>query len=55
MTYETRAACHVVIKKIRPEVGMRLLSGYRSFGGATFWIITEAGRQVTTLLVPEDY
>ena len=33
----------------------RLLSSYRSSGGATFWIITEADRSVTTLLMPEDY
>jgi len=35
--------------------GRRLLSSYRSGGGATFWIISEASRAVTTLLMPEDY
>ena len=35
--------------------GMRLLSSYRSEGGTTFWIITEAGRSATTLLLPDDY
>ncbi len=35
--------------------GRRLLSSYRSAGGVTFWIITEATREATTLLMPEDY
>ncbi|WP_422931708.1 hypothetical protein [Singulisphaera sp. PoT] len=34
--------------------GFRLLSVYRS-GGTRFWIITEADRSVTTVLMPEDY
>jgi hypothetical protein len=34
--------------------GDRLLSVYRS-GGKRFWIITEADRSVTTVLMPEDY
>ena len=33
----------------------RLLSSYRSTGGVTFWIITEADRSATTLLLPDDY
>lgn len=35
--------------------GMRLLSSYRSTSGAKFWIITEADRSATTLLLPDDY
>ena len=35
--------------------GRRLLSSYRSAGGVTFWIITESNREVTTLLMPDDY
>jgi hypothetical protein len=35
--------------------GMRLLSSYRSEGGTTFWIITEANRDATTLLLPDEY
>ena len=35
--------------------GLRLLSSYRSGGGVTFWIITEADRSATTLLMPDDY
>lgn len=34
--------------------GFRLLSVYRS-GESKFWIITEADRSVTTVLMPEDY
>ncbi len=34
--------------------GFRLLSAYRS-GELRFWIITEADRSVTTVLLPEDY
>ena len=35
--------------------GTRLLSAYRSSKGIRFWIITEADRSVTTILLPEDY
>lgn len=35
--------------------GYRLLSVYRSASGLKFWIITEADRSVTTVLMPEDY
>jgi hypothetical protein len=34
--------------------GFRLLSVYRS-GEKNFWVITEADRSVTTVLMPEDY
>jgi len=37
------------------RTGLRLLSSYRSTGGVTFWIITEADRSATTLLLPDDY
>jgi hypothetical protein len=37
------------------QAGTRLLSSYRSNGGVTFWIITEAGRHATTILMPDDY
>lgn len=33
----------------------RLLSVYKDGTGETFWIITEADRSVTTILMPEDY
>jgi hypothetical protein len=35
--------------------GERLLSAYRSANGTTFWVITEADRSVTTVLLPDDY
>jgi hypothetical protein len=35
--------------------GMRLLSSYRINAQDKLWIITEADRSVTTLLLPEDY
>ena len=35
--------------------GFRLLSVYRSAAGVKFWLITEADRSVTTILMPEDY
>jgi hypothetical protein len=35
--------------------GGRLLSVYRTPEGVKFWIITEADRSVTTVLLPEDY
>jgi hypothetical protein len=34
--------------------GTRILSPYPAKGGR-FWILTEADRSVTTLLIPEDY
>ncbi|GHU54865.1 hypothetical protein AGMMS49975_15850 [Clostridia bacterium] len=33
----------------------RILSVYRDHKGARFWIITEADRSATTVLLPEDY
>jgi hypothetical protein len=35
--------------------GLRLLSVYHSARGLKFWVITEANRSVTTVLMPEDY
>ena len=36
--------------------GVRLLSSYRTGAGdAKLWVITEADRSVTTLLLPEEY
>ena len=37
------------------RLGMRLLSAYTASNGVKFWIITEADRSVTTVLLPEDY
>ena len=35
--------------------GYRLLSAYRLTDGTKIWIITEADRSATTVLLPEDY
>jgi len=35
--------------------GSRLLSVYYTSSGTRFWIITEADRSATTVLLPEEY
>ena len=35
--------------------GFRLLSSYKLRNGTKLWIITEADRSATTLLLPEEY
>jgi hypothetical protein len=35
--------------------GGRLFSAYRAGDGTKFWVITEADRSVTTVLLPLDY
>ena len=35
--------------------GARLLSVYHAANGTKFWIITEADRSATTVLLPDDY
>lgn len=35
--------------------GDRMFSVYHTDSGVKFWIITEADRSVTTVLLPEDY
>ena len=35
--------------------GTRLLSAYRAENGARFWVITEADRSTTTVLLPDEY
>ena len=37
------------------EHGGRILSAYGSTNGIRFWIITEADRSATTVLLPDDY
>ena len=37
------------------KVGARLLSAYHTDSGRKFWIITEADRSATTVLLPEEY
>jgi len=35
--------------------GLRLWSVYRAVNGTKFWLITEADRSATTVLLPEEY
>jgi len=35
--------------------GMRIFSSYHTPAGVKFWIITEADRSLTTILLPEEY
>ena len=35
--------------------GFRLLSSYRTNADAKIWVITEADRSVTTVLLPDEY
>ncbi|MCA9432082.1 MAG: hypothetical protein KC940_16335 [Candidatus Omnitrophica bacterium] len=35
--------------------GFRILSSYESRSGTNFWIITEADRSATTILLPSEY
>jgi len=37
------------------QEGFRLLSVYHSAKGVKFWIITEADRSASTVLMPDDY
>jgi hypothetical protein len=35
--------------------GFRILSAYRTMRDVRLWVITEADRSATTLLLPEEY
>jgi hypothetical protein len=35
--------------------GYRILSAYRTVKGTKFWVITEADRSATTVLLPDEY
>jgi hypothetical protein len=41
--------------QIALDQGVRLFSIYNDRAGVRFWIITEADRSATTVLLPEDY
>lgn len=47
---EDRAANDRAVKE-----GTRLFSSYHTTEGVRFWIITEADRSVTTVLLPDEY
>ena len=35
--------------------GGRIVSSYQAMNGTKYWLITEADRSTTTILLPEDY
>jgi hypothetical protein len=37
------------------RAGDRILSAYKTLTGETLWVITEANRSVTTILMPAEY
>jgi hypothetical protein len=37
------------------KYGLRVMSSYRTKSGDTLWLVTEADRGSTTLLLPEEY
>ncbi len=37
------------------EAGVRILSSYRTYSDEKIWVITEADRSLTTILLPEEY
>ena len=37
------------------EQGGAISSAYRAADGRAFWVVTEAGRSVTTVLLPEEH
>jgi hypothetical protein len=37
------------------QLGERIVSAYRLADGAKIWIITEADRSATTILLPSEY
>jgi len=37
------------------EQGLRILSAYTTSAGDKIWILTEADRSATTLMLPEEY
>ena len=47
---EDKAENHLSLQQ-----GFRLLSSYRTSAGDKLWVITEADRSATTLLLPEEY
>ena len=47
---EDRAANEEALK-----LGLRIFSAYRTSDGVKIWVITEADRSATTVLLPSDY
>lgn len=47
---EDREANDIAVEKF-----YRIFSAYQSQAGVKFWVITEADRSATTILLPEEY
>ena len=45
----------ILENEVSLKEGFRLLSSYRTGKGQTIWIITEADRSATTILLPSEY
>jgi len=45
----------VAENELSVEQGFRILSAYKLQSGAKVWVITEADRSATTILLPEEY
>jgi len=45
----------IVENDVSLKEGFRLLSSYRTGKGQQIWIITEADRSATTILLPSEY
>jgi hypothetical protein len=48
-------AADVAENELSLREGFRLLSAYRLADGTKTWVITEADRSVTTILLPDEY
>lgn len=53
--HDRRANDEAIAYEGNPERQERVLSAYRTRRGDRIWIITEADRSATTLLLPEEY
>lgn len=53
--YGTIDADDVAANEAALKTGLRILSNYPIGGDRRLWIITEADRSVTTLLLPDEY
>jgi hypothetical protein len=45
----------ILENEVALQAGCRLFSSYAAKDGTIFWIITEADRMSTTVMLPEDY
>ena len=55
LSYPTEETMPVQENEIALKQNYRLLGSYEDANGVKFWIITEADRRCTTILLPEEY